>query len=60
MLHFGKTPQGELEINATGEDVGILYRAVCAAHLTERGTLHALKTYVEENFTAELKGGSHV
>lgn len=50
MIHFGKNPQGELEIKATGEEVGVLYRAVCAAHLPERGPLYGLKTCIEENF----------
>ena len=55
MFHFGKTPEGELDIMADGKDVGVLYRAIAAADLPERGTLHKLKTYLEENFSDEIK-----
>jgi hypothetical protein len=55
MFHFGKTPEGELHITVDGKDVGVLYRAVSAASLPERGTLHNLKVYLEENFKDEIK-----
>ena len=55
MLHFGKTPDGELEIRATGDEVGVLYRAIAAAHLPERGTLHGLKTHLETEFRDNIK-----
>lgn len=55
MIHYGLTPKGELEINATGRDIGVLYRAICTAHLPERGTLYDLKTYIEEHCKAELQ-----
>jgi hypothetical protein len=54
MIHYGKNPQGELEIKATGRDIGVLYRAISAAHLPERGEIYAMKTYLEENFKGEL------
>jgi len=55
MLHYGKTPEGELDIRADGKDVGVLYRAISAADLPERGTLHKLKTYLEDNFEDDIK-----
>lgn len=55
MFHFGKTPEGELHITVDGKDVGVLYRAVSAASLPERGRLHDLKVYLEENFEDEIK-----
>lgn len=55
MLHFGKTPDGELEIRATGDEVGTLYRAIAAAHLPERGTLYGLKSYMETEFRDHIK-----
>lgn len=55
MFHFGKTPEGELDIRVGGNDLGVLYRAVSAASLPDRGTLHDLKTYLEENFPDEIK-----
>lgn len=54
MIHYGKNPQGELEIKATGRDIGVLYRAISSAHLPERGEIYAIKTYLEENFKGEL------
>ena len=54
MIHYGKNPKGELEIKATGRDIGVLYRAISAAHLPERGEIYAMKTYLEENFKGEL------
>lgn len=56
MFHFGRTPEGELDIRVDGKDVGVLYRAVSSASLPERGTLHDLKVYLEENFKDELQG----
>lgn len=55
MLHFGKTPQGELEMRLSDEEVGVLYRAIATAHLPERGTLHGLKTYLETEFRDNIK-----
>lgn len=54
MIHYGRNPQGELEIKVTGRDIGVLYRAISAAHLPERGEIYAIKTYLEDNFKAEL------
>lgn len=53
MLHYGKNPQGELEIRATAKDIGVLYRVLCGAGLPDRGSVYALRTYIEENFTDE-------
>ena len=47
MLHFGKNPQGELELRATEDDVLILYRTICSAGLQERRTLHPVKALIE-------------
>lgn len=60
MFHFGKTPEGELDIRVDGKDVGVLYRAVSAANLPERGRLHNLKTYLEENFADEIKSRTEI
>ncbi len=55
MIHYGKNPKGELEIKVTGCDIGVLYRAICTAHLPERGEIYAMKTYIEEHCKAELQ-----
>lgn len=53
MLHFGKNPQGELEIRATVKDIGVIYRVLCSAGLPDRSSVYSLRTYIEENFTDE-------
>ena len=50
MIHFGKNPQGELEIKATGGDVAEVYELICHADLRQRRTFYALKHCIEENF----------
>ena len=57
MLHFGKNPQGELELRATEDDVLILYRTICSAGLQERRTLHPVKALIEHEFETIIKGG---
>jgi hypothetical protein len=56
MFHYGKTPEGELDIRVDGNDIGVLYRAVGSASLPDRGPLHELKNYIEENFQEDLHG----
>lgn len=55
MLHFGKTTSGELEIRATGTDVGVLYRAICSAALMERRELYKMKAMIEEEFKDDIQ-----
>jgi len=50
MIHFGKNPQGELELKATDGDVAEVYALICQADLRQRRTFYALKHYIEENF----------
>jgi hypothetical protein len=50
MIHFGKNPQGDLEIKATGGDVAEVYELICHADLRQRRTFYPLKHYIEENF----------
>jgi hypothetical protein len=57
MLHFGKNPQGELEMRATGDDVLVIYRTICSAGLQERRTLHPVKAMIEREFETILKEG---
>jgi len=53
MLHFGKNPQGELEIRATANDIGVIYRAIKGTSLPDRGSVYELRTYIEQHFTEE-------
>ena len=54
MLHYGRTPQGELELRATGHDIAALYRMLLAAPLQERRTFYGLKAMIEEQFRDAL------
>lgn len=55
MFHYGKTPEGDLELMLSGENIAIAYRVLCSASLIERRDVHALKTYIEQNFPDEIK-----
>lgn len=57
MLHFGKNPQGELELRATGDEVLTIYRTICSACLQERRALYPVKALIEREFENILKGG---
>lgn len=55
MIHFGKTPIGELEILISADNVGEIYEALNSAGLLQRRTFHNLKDYVEREFKGELQ-----
>ena len=50
MIHFGKTPDGELEVRLTDEHIAALSRMINAAQLQERRDFHALRKYIESEF----------
>lgn len=50
MIHFGKTPDGELEIRLTGSHVQALSRMINSAPLQERRDFYALRHYIETEF----------
>lgn len=56
MIHFGKNPQGELEIRATEGDVATIYRAICSSCLQERRVLYPVKAMIEREFKNEISG----
>lgn len=50
MIHYGKNPQGELEIRVTGDDIQDLGRLIEAA-LTHRQTpFRDLREYIRQEF----------
>jgi len=57
MIHYGKNPQGDLELRATDSDVLVIYRIICQAGLEERRTLHPVKSMIEREFEDLLKQG---
>ena len=54
MLHYGKTPSGELEIRAADEGVRYIYQALSQVKCDE--AIEELKTYIINNFEEELYG----
>lgn len=54
MFHYGKTPNGDLEISVSGTDIRMFYRAVSDSGLLSRRDMYPFKTYIEENFKDEL------
>ena len=61
MIHYGKNPDGDLEIRVTGDDIPAMKRVIDAAPLEERRVFFNLKNYVEQEFKDALKkkGGRH-
>lgn len=54
MIHYGKTPQGELQLMLTGEDVAHLHTMITGAGLEQRRVFHGLKTYIEDNYKEQI------
>ena len=57
MIHYGKNPQGELELRATEDDVLTIYRTICQAGLQERRALYPVKALIKREFEPIIKGG---
>lgn len=53
MFHYGKTPQGDLEISVSGEDVGLVHSLLTGRAL-DFPELYDFKNYIESNFKEEL------
>jgi len=54
MIHYGKTPHGDLEIIASHEEIGELYSLMDSAGLLQRRTFDRLKEYIAIEFAEEL------
>lgn len=54
MIHYGKTPQGELQLMLTGEDVAHLHTMITGAGLEQRRVFYGLKTYIEDNYKEQI------
>ena len=55
MIHYGKTPDGELNMRVSADDVGEVYGLLESAGLLQRRTFNGLKVYLCENFSDELE-----
>ena len=54
MIHYGKTPQGEMQLMLTGEDIAHLHTMITCAGLEQRGVFSGLKTYIEDNYREQI------
>lgn len=55
MIHYGKTPDGELNMRVSADDVGEFYVLLESAGLLQRRTFNGLKVYLCEKFSDELE-----
>ena len=55
MIHYGKTPQGDLEFMVSAEDIGEVYSLLDSAGLLQRRTFNGLKEYIRKEFSGELE-----
>ena len=54
MIHYGKTPQGDLDIQVSADNVGEVHNMLYSSGLLPRRVLKDLQQYIEENFADEL------
>ncbi len=54
MIHYGKTPQGELQLMLTGEDIAHLHTMITGAGIEQRRVFYGLKTYIEDNYKPQI------
>lgn len=54
MIHYGKTPQGELQLMLTGEDVAHLHTMITGTGLEQRRVFYGLKAYIEDEYKDQL------
>jgi uncharacterized membrane protein YukC len=55
MIHYEKTPDGDLYLKVSAEDVGEVYSLLESAALLQRRTFDGLKTLIKEEFSDELE-----
>ena len=54
MIHYGKTPSGDLEIKVSADNVGEVHNMLYSSGLLQRRTFHGLKAYIDEHFKADM------
>lgn len=55
MIHYVKTPQGDLDLQVSAEDVGEVYSLLDSAGLLQRRTFNGLKEFLRKEFGSELE-----
>lgn len=54
MIHYGKTPQGELQLMLTGDDIANLHTMIVGTGLEQRRVFYGVKSLIENEFKDEL------
>ena len=54
MVHYGKTPQGDLEIQVSADSVGEVHDMLYSSGLLPRRVLGGLQEYIEKEFAGDL------
>ena len=54
MIHYGKTPQGDLELRVSADEVGEVLALFTSAGLLQRRTFDGMKQYIACQFADEL------
>ena len=55
MIHYGKTPDGDLDFRVSADDVGEIYGLLESSGLLQRRTFDGLKEYIKKEFADELE-----
>lgn len=55
MIHYEKTPDGDLNLTVSADDVGEVYGLLNSSGLLQRRTFDGLKVYLEANFADDLE-----
>ena len=54
MIHYGKTPQGDLVLRVSADEVGEVLALFTSAGLLQRRTFDGMKRYIESEFKDDL------
>ena len=54
MVHYGKTPHGDLEIMVSADNVGEVHDMLYSTGLLPRRVLDGLQDYIEKEFAEDL------
>ena len=55
MIHYGKMPEGDLELRVSAEDVGEVFDLLDSAGLLQRRSFDGLRAYIKREFSGELE-----
>ena len=55
MIHFGKTPHGDLEIIVSADSIGDMHDMLFSSGLLPRRVFNGLQEYIEKEFAEDLE-----